>query len=281
MNFQTKSHSVNKTPKAMKIIKTLFLLILVVSSSILFAQELPAPMDPPRLVNDYAGLLSQDETSSLESKLRNYHDSTSTQIYIVIVNDLLGYDKSDYATRLGIQWKIGQKDKNNGVVVLVRPKTQFVKGEAFISIAYGLEDVIPDITANHIVNLEMIPYFKQNQYYQGLDAATTTIINLAKGKFTAEQYNKRKKSSGSGSGFVIIIIIGVILFSLIFRKNNGNRGQTMGGSSLPFWLAMGMMSSGSNSGGFGGFSSGSGGFGGGFGGGGGGSFGGGGAGGSW
>jgi len=263
----------------MKILKTLLLSVLVLSSSIIFAQELPKPMDPPRLVNDFVGLLGQDEVSNLEFKLRNYHDSTSNQIYIVIVNDLLGYDKSDFAIRLGQEWKVGQKGKDNGTVILVKPKSGREKGEAFISVGYGLEDVIPDITANHIVNLEMIPFFKQNQYYQGLDAATNTIINLAKGKFTAEQYGKRKKSSGGGS--IIIIIIIVIVLSLIFRGNSNNRGKTMGGSSLPFWLALGMLSSGSRSGGFGGFSSGSGGFGGGFGGGGGGSFGGGGAGGSW
>lgn len=279
-----KSHSVNKTPKAMKILKTLLFSTLVLSSTILFAQELPAPMSPPRLVNDFVGLLNQDEAARLETKLRNYNDSTSTQIYVVIVNDLLGYDISDYAFRLGNKdhWGIGQASKNNGVLILVKPKTGMEKGEAFIASGYGMEDIIPDITCNHIVNREMIPYFKQNQYYQGLDAATSTIIDLAKGKFTADQYNKRKSSSGGG--FIFIVIIGIILFSLIFRKNSGGRGKTMG-SNLPFWLAMGMLASGRNSGGFGGFSSGSGGFGGfgggGFGGGGGGSFGGGGAGGSW
>lgn len=278
MNYQTKSHSVNKTPKMMKNIRILLLLALVLSSSILFAQELPAPMNPPRLVNDFVGILDQNEWSTLEKKLRDYNDTTSTQIYIVIVNDFLGYDKSDYAFRLGEKWGIGQKSKNNGAVILVRPKTPILNGEAFIAIGYGLEDVIPDITANHIANREMIPYFKQNQYYQGLNAATTTIINLAKGKFTAEQYNKGKKSSGGG---VIIFIIIIIILSLIFRGNSNTRGRTMG-SNIPFWLALGMLSSGSRSGGFGGFSSGSGGFGGGgFGGGGGGSFGGGGAGGSW
>ena len=258
----------------MKIIKNLLALFLMLSTSSIFAQELPAPMDPPRLVNDFVGLLNQDEVRSLETKLRNYYDTTSTQIYIVIVNDLKGYDISDYAFRLGDKdhWGIGQKSKNNGVLILVKPKAGMEKGEAFIATGYGLEDVIPDITANHIVNREMIPLFKQNQFYQGLDAATTTIINLAAGKFTADQYNK-KKTSGN---FFIIIIIAIILLSLIFRKNSGTRGKTMG-SNIPFWLALGMLSGSSNSGGFGGFSSGSGGFGGG----GGGSFGGGGAGGSW
>jgi uncharacterized protein len=261
----------------MKILKNILLLAIVLSSSILFAQELPAPMDPPRLVNDFAGLLNQDEVARLETKLRAYNDTTSTQIYIVIVNDLLGYDKSDYAPRLAEKWKIGQKGKNNGLLILVKPNTASEKGEAFIATGYGLEEVIPDITANQILKRELFPNFKQKQYYQGFDAATTTIINLLAGKFTANQYNKKS----SGSGIFIIIVIGIILFLTLFGGNKRNGGKTIG-SNLPFWLALGMFSGGSNSGGFGGFSSGSGGFGGGgFGGGGGGSFGGGGAGGSW
>ena len=147
----------------MKMIKSILALFLMLSTSTIFAQELPAPMDPPRLVNDFAGLLNQNEVAMLETKLRSYHDTTSTQVYIVIVNDLLGYDKSDYAFRLGEKWGIGQKNKNNGALILVKPKAGREKGEAFIAIGYGLEDVIPDITANHIVDLEMIPYFKENQ----------------------------------------------------------------------------------------------------------------------
>lgn len=265
----------------MKTLKYILLSAFLLVTSIIVAQELPKPMNPPRLVNDFVGLLNQDEISSLESKLRNYHDTTSTQIYVVIVNDLLGYDISDYAFRLGNKdhWGIGQKDKNNGVLILVKPKNGYEKGQAFIASGYGMEDIIPDFTCKQIVEREMIPAFKRNQYYQGLDDATTTIIDLAKGRYTADQYGKRKGSSG-GAGAIIFIII-IIVLALIFKGNSRNRGNTMGGSSLPFWLALGMLSSGSrSSGGFGGFSSGSGGFGG-FGGGGGGSFGGGGAGGSW
>ncbi len=264
----------------MKTLKYILFSAFLLVTSIIVAQELPEPMSPPRLVNDFAGLLSQDEQSILETKLYNYFDSTSTQIYIVVVPDLQGYDKSDYAFKLGDKWKIGIKGKNNGVLILIKPKISNERGEVFIATGYGMEAIIPDITANkYIVNRDILPAFKQNRYYEGLDAATTTIMGLASGKFTADQYNKRKGSSG-GAGAVIFIII-IIVLVLIFKGNSRNRGNTMGGSSLPFWLALGMMSSGSrSSGGFGGFSSGSGGFGG-FGGGGGGSFGGGGAGGSW
>ncbi|NOU17394.1 MAG: TPM domain-containing protein [Bacteroidales bacterium] len=258
----------------MKNIRNILLFALVLSSSILFAQELPAPMNPRRMVNDFVGLLNQNEWASLETKLRNYNDSTSNQIAIVIVNDFLGFDKSDYAFRLAEKWGVGGKGKNNGVMIIIKPKVGNEKGDAFIAIGYSLEDVIPDITANQIVNREMIPSFKKNNFYQGLDDATTTIINLAKGKFTADQYNKRKSSSKGGGTIIFIIII--IVLSLIFRGNSRNRGNTIG-SNIPFWLALGMLSSGSRGGGFGNFSSGSGGFEG-FGGG---SFGGGGAGGSW
>lgn len=258
----------------MKNIRTLLLFALVLSSSILFAQELPAPMNPRRMVNDFVGLLNQNEWASLETKLRNYNDSTSNQIAIVIVNDFIGFDKSDYAFRLAEKWGVGGKGKNNGIMIIIKPKVGNEKGDAFIAVGYSLEDVIPDITANQIVNREMIPFFKKNNYYQGLDNATTTIINLAKGKFTADQYNKRKSSSKGGGTIIFIIII--IVLSLIFRGNSRNRGNTIG-SNIPFWLALGMLSSGSRGSGFGNFSSGSGGFEG-FGGG---SFGGGGAGGSW
>ncbi|HCT29139.1 MAG TPA: hypothetical protein DIW31_00020, partial [Bacteroidales bacterium] len=166
----------------MKILKYIILSAFLLASSIIVAQELPEPMSPPRLVNDFVGLLGQDEAARLESKLYTYFDTTSTQIYIAIIPDLLGYDKSDFAIRLAEKWKVGQKGKDNGALILVKPKSGRERGEAFIAIGYGLEDVIPDITANHIVDLEMIPFFKQNQYYQGLDAAVNTIINLAKGK---------------------------------------------------------------------------------------------------
>ncbi len=235
-------------------------------------------MNPPRLVNDFAGILSQDEQYKLEKKLRDYHDSTSSQIYVVTVHDLLGYEVSDFAFRLGQKWGIGQKGKDNGILILIKPRVGIEKGQAFIATGYGMEEFVPDAITNRIVDLEMIPHFKENNYYAGIDAAINIIIDLASGRFSADQY-KNKKSSPYGAGIFIIILI--ILF-LIFRGNSRTRGKTLG-SNIPFWLAMGMLSSRGHSGGFGNFSSGSGTFGGfgGFGGGGGGSFGGGGAGGSW
>lgn len=261
----------------MKRVKILLLTVLVSFLSMGFAQEIPDPLMPPRLVNDFAGLLNQNEWNRLERKLRDYHDTTSTQIYVVIVNDLMGYDIADFTFQLGEKWGVGQKGKNNGVIVTVKTKVGNERGEVMIATGYGLEDVIPDAIANRIIDREIVPNFREGNYYMGLDAATSTIIDLASGKFTADEY-------GQDDGFIggIIAIAFLVFFFVLFSKVNKTRSSSIG-HNLPFWIALGMLSSGGGggrSGGFGSFSSGSGGFGG-FSGGGGGSFGGGGARGSW
>jgi len=254
-------------------IKTiLFIAIILISASVGFAQgSIPEPPNPPRLVNDFANLLSQDELQSLESKLVAFNDSTSVQIAIVIVPTLGGYEKADYAQQLGAKWGVGGSKFNNGFVILVKPKTASENGEAFIATGYGVEGTVPDATALDIVNNEMIPHFKQNEYYGGINAATDVLISLVKGEFKAESYSKKKK--GSSAIFIIIIIVVIII--LISRNNNNH--HTINRSGGAGMLLFPWMMGGGGSGGGGGFGGGGGGFGG-FGGG---SFGGGGAGGSW
>ena len=104
-----------------------------------FSQNIPERPSPPRLVNDFAGMLKPDEVRMLEQKLVAFDDSTSTQIAIVTVPTLNGYDKADYAQQLGEKWGIGQKGRNNGVLILVKPKTPDSRGEVQISTGYGVE----------------------------------------------------------------------------------------------------------------------------------------------
>jgi uncharacterized protein len=264
--------------------KHLVLIILLILGSVsgLSAQDFPDPMQPPRLVNDFAGILNSDQVSKLENKLVAFNDSTSTQIAIVIVKSLNGYDKNDYAQRLGQKWGIGQKGKKNGIVILVKPKYPQEKGQVSIQSGYGLEGILPDITCKRIVENDMLPSFAKGDYYGGIDKATSTIISITKGEYTAAQYNKRKKSSPYG------ILVPFIIMAIVFFLIRGSRGGTHSvGKNIPWWTALfllGSMGRG-GSGSWGNFQAGSGGFGGGGGGGfggfGGGSFGGGGAGGSW
>jgi uncharacterized protein len=246
-------------------------------------QDIPDKPNPPKLVNDFAGVLTSRESSQLEQELLSFNDSTSTQIVLVTVKSLNGYDKNDFAQRLGQKWGIGQKGRNNGIVILVKPKYQNERGEAAIQTGYGLEGVLPDATCKRIVDNEMIPDFTRGDYYGGLHAAVTVIKSITKGEYTANQYNK-KTSQQKPYGILVPIII---LMLVVFWIRNGRGGTHSVGKNLPFWTSLfllGSMGRGGR-GSWGNFQSGGGGFGGGGGGGfggfGGGSFGGGGAGGSW
>ncbi len=250
----------------------LFLFFLLFNTLAVNAFEIPEK--PAALVNDYAGTLSQPEATALNRKLMNYMDSTSTQIFVVLLNEDEGKPIEMMGAEIGEKWGVGQKGKDNGVVVLMYPDERKVT----IQTGYGLEEFIPDALAKRIIQNEMIPSFKSGNYAQGLDKGTDVIMKLLSGQFTGEQYRKQTSSSGSPFGILMLIVLFFIFFGQSRRRRYGSVGR-----SLPFWLALSMLGGrGSAHGGsWGGFSSGSGGFGGGFSGGGGGSFGGGGASGSW
>lgn len=270
------------------------ILFVVISALSVFGQKLPEQPNPPRIVNDFANLLSPQEVQQLESKLRAYNDTTSTQIAIVVVPSLDGYDPSEYAFALGKKWGIGQKEKNNGILVLIKPKVGNERGQVFIATGYGMEGSITDARANRIIDQTIIPAFRQNKYYEGLDQATTQLIQFARGEFKAD-----KKGAKTVSPFasILIFIVLVAVFGIIAAiarakkytsgsvySSGGFQRHSSAASNLPFWLLL--MGMGSNLGdrhrnSGSGWSDFSGGGGGGFGGFGGGDFGGGGAGGSW
>jgi len=258
-----------------------FLPIFLIWTFTLAAQDIPERLVPPRMVNDYAGILSADESARLEQKLVSFNDSTSTQIVLVIVKSLNGYDKNDFTQRLGQKWGVGQKGRNNGVVIMVKPKYPNEKGEVSIQTGYGLEGVLPDATCRQIEDDEMIPRFAHGDYYGGIASGAAVVMSITKGEYTAGQYSKKAKQKKPYGMLVPIIILMVVVFWI--RMNRG--GTHSVGKNIPFWTSLFLLGSlgRGGSGSWGNFQSGEGGFGGGggFGGFGGGSFGGGGAGGSW
>ena len=225
------------------------------------------------LVQDYAGVLSPQQEQNLRNALLAFEDSTSTQILLVTVTNLCGYDKAEFTYTLGEKWGVGQKGKDNGVVIMVKPKEIDGRGEAFIATGYGIEGVLPDAIAKRIVEQEMIPYFKQKDYFGGIASAAQTVMSITSGEFSAEEYSKT-----SLKDFLpFLLFLGIFIFIIIVKANRTRRYAET--NNLGFWAAWALMSgSGRSHGGFfDSFSSGGGSFGG-FGGG---SFGGGGAGGSW
>lgn len=251
------------------LISFLFLLMLSLPG---IAQEFPEPMKPARIVNDFTGLFTPQQANALERKLRNFNDTSSTQIAIATVPSLYGYEPNDYAQRLAEKWGIGQKGKDNGVLLLIKPKDQNEKGQVAIAVGYGLEGVIPDAIASRIIRNEIIPQFQQGNYYAGVNKATDVLMQLSSGEYTADQYAGKK---GRDKGFLIIIpFLVIFLVPLFIRRRKGYTTGSHGTGGIPPIFFGGF---GSGRGGFGSFNSGGGSFGG-FGGG---SFGGGGASGSW
>jgi uncharacterized protein len=261
-------------------LKILLASVLLFMSFLAVAQDIPARPNPPRLVNDFANVLSTQEEQQLESQLVAYDDSTSNQIAIVLINTLDEYPIEEYATKLFREWGVGNKKNNNGVVILAAIKDRRIR----IEVGYGLEGAIPDIIANHIIENDIKPGFRSGDYFEGLSNAAASIIKAAAGEYKAPANYRKKKGGGSALpfGFLVFIIIMVVIFG---GRNRGGGGGYMSrrGSGWLGPLILGDMIGRSSSGGWGGGGGGwsGGGGGGGFGGFGGGSSGGGGASGSW
>lgn len=237
----------------------------------LWAKDIPPSPNPPRFVNDYAGVLSGEEQAALETKLNNYFKQTSTQITIVIENSLEGDDAFSYSQKLAQGWGIGEKGKNNGILLYFA----ITDRKVWFQVGYGLEGAMTDAMSKRIINNNIKPNFKEQAYYQGLNEATDNIIKVIAGEgFT----NDRKAKKNIPWGIIGVIVVFIIISLL--KGKGGRRGG--GGGGIAEAILWGTLASGGFSGrnnGGGGF--GGGGDGGGFGGFGGGSFGGGGAGGDW
>ena len=250
-------HSRQSTVHSKYKLQSLFVLLLgFFSLSNLWAQTFPEKPNPPRLVNDFANVLSGSERDALERKLVAYDDSTSTQIAIVIIETLDGAEIGSYAAELGEKWGIGTKQNHNGVIILMAKQERKVT----IRTGYGVEEKLGAIITKRIIDEELLPNFKQGNFYAGFDAATDNIIARLSGMYV----NNNPRSHREGiPAWVILLIIIIIVFILpiIFRGGGGGGGTTYGGRGMRTWGGGGF--GGFSGGGFGGGgSSGGGGFGG-------------------
>ncbi len=237
---------------------------LLLCSSFSFSQIIERPI-PQKLYNnlskEFPQFLTDQQTAQLEEKLEVFSNETSNQICIVVVDDLNGLDPADYATKIINEWGIGQKEKNNGIVILVKPTGGKGERELFIAIGYGLEGAIPDITTKHIRENEMYPYLKKGDYFTALDKATDVLIKLAKGEINEKDYRRQNRSQGLSAGLIILIIF--IILIIISIKGGGGGGRTFSNAGSALFLGSMLggggrgFGGGSSSGGFGGFGGGS------------------------
>lgn len=229
------------------------------------AAQLTIPEHGGVWVHDQANVLSASGVSELEYMLKAERDSTSNQIAVLIIPSLEGEALEDYSLRVAEKWKIGNKEKDNGVLLLIAISDRMIRIES----GYGMEGVLTDALSSRINRNEIAPYFRQNDFDGGVKAGVLAIMKSIKGEYKNDE-PARKKSRKSSPLFTLIVLL-IVIIAMARRKGGG--GGRSGGywSSGAGWLGMG--------GGFGGGSSGGGGFGGDFGGGGG--FGGGGSSDSW
>lgn len=258
--------------------KKLVIILLTVISCNLFAQVAERP-SPEKLYNNLSkqvpDFLSAQEAAQIEERLEVFSNETSNQICVVVVDDFNGTDASDYATKLGTEWGVGKKDKNNGIVILIKPTKTDGGNKLFIAVGYGLEGAIPDLMTQRIQQDQMIPNLKSGNNYAALSGAIDVLSKLSKGEINAKDYSRKHGAKGASRLKTALIIAVIILFLLfkIFRGGGGGGRTFSRGGSAVFWGS----GFGGGFGGGGGSSSGGGGWGG-FGGG---SFGGGGSGSSW
>ena len=264
-NCLTKSQEVN--------MKKLFLLVLALSGLMAHAQfDIPKKPSFQTSVYDYEDILNPSQEKQLEEKLIKYSDSTSTQIVVVTIPTLKGEDIGVLATNWAHKWGIGQENEDNGMIILLSKNDR----EISIRSGYGIEDRMTAGITGEIIRNVITPYFKVDNYFEGLDKGADAIFEVLKGK-----YKGSRKESSNPLPFILIVVFIIILLVLASRGNKGG-GNFRGGGGLDLGDIIILSSLGRSGGGFGGggsFGGGSsGGFGGGFGGGG---FSGGGAGGSW
>ncbi len=247
--------------------KKIFLFILFIWQAYSFAQvEIPTLKN---WANDFTSTLSGSELNYLNNDLKQFADTTSSQIVLLMIPTLNDYPIEMYAYETATKNKIGTKDNNNGILFLIAKNDKKLR----IEVGYGLEGALPDALCGSILRNDVHPYFKQGDYFEGIKSGINAIKAATAGEYKAQPKEKDKSNFKGFSSFIIIIIF--IIISIISRIGRGRRGGPGGFIFLPGTGSFGSRGS-SSWGGFGGSSGGFGGFSGG-----GGSFGGGGASGSW
>jgi len=209
-------------------------------------------------VYDYAGLLKPTQKQELEQKLIQYADSTSTQIVVAVIGSTGGENIQYLGANWLTEWGIGQEGKDNGVLVVLARDDRRVG----INTGRGVEGSLTDAMSRRIIETVMIPEFRKNDYYAGLDKGTDAIILVLSGEFSADPTSDMDQKI---AGIIVLLIFIFFVLLIIFRSRRGGRGG--GGPDIFDIIILSNMGRGGFGGGSSGGGFGGGGFGGGFGGG--------------
>ncbi|MCU0430227.1 MAG: TPM domain-containing protein [Cytophagaceae bacterium] len=190
-------------------------------------QSIPEAPSPMKFVNDFAGMLDQGEAAFIEKKLFDYNDSTSTQLVVVTLQSLNGYAIEEVSYKIASTWGIGQKNKNNGILLLIAPNERKIR----IEVGFGHEGVLTDVRTKHIISEVISPAFKEKKYGEGILAGIIAIQETVAGTYKRDGSEKDKHDNDGGSFTTVLIILGIIILIIYISGKRGGRG----GSGTTFY----------------------------------------------
>lgn len=233
----------------MKTLSILLLCICTVAAMVTCEAQDEIPVLQQR-VTDFTNSLSYNEWKDLESRLKMFEDSTSTQVAILLVNTIQSGSVEDYSMSVFEKNKLGQKGKDNGVLILVAKQDRKVR----IEVGYGLEGVLPDALTSQITSREITPYFKNGDFYGGLLAGVKAIVAASAGEYEG----KSKGRLAPMTSIIMALFFLGFLGAFILPMFSGRRKYVIGSGNWMYHSGWGR--GGFGGGGFGGGSFGGGGF---------------------
>ena len=224
-----------------------FILLLGSGLSFSGAADLEIPPSPSRWVTDTAGFLSPGTLQTLDTRLEAYARLSGHQVIVYIGKSTQGYPIEEFADKAFQAWAIGRKGLDDGAALFIMAEDRAVR----IEVGYGLEDVLPDITAGRIINDILIPKIRADDRDGAVSDAVAAVIEAISGQPAPGQESREPETQrpGKGIGQTILIIIGIFIFLVIFITN----------PSLALWLLVNILSGGGRRSGGGGLSGGGGG----------------------
>lgn len=185
-------------------------------SLVSFANEtIPSAPQPFRYVNDYTHRLTADQNSNLELQLTDFSEATAKQICVVLVEDLGSYSPREFALLLGERW--GLQENRDGVVVLVKVRNA-TGGEIYIATGPDLREILPDSYLQQLLDNDIIPLLKEEQYYEAMELTINTLIPILAGEKSVSEDISPWALLGVFVGFILAIIMLYLLFHKIDKK---------------------------------------------------------------
>ncbi|MBI2353927.1 MAG: TPM domain-containing protein [Deltaproteobacteria bacterium] len=206
--------------------------------AILLLVPLPlTALDAPPLkgrVNDYAGMLSPQASANLERKLADFERETTNQIVVLTVPSLEGDDIDVFSIRVADAWKVGQKGKDNGVILILAQAERKVR----IEVGMGLQGVLTDLTAGRIIRDVMRPSLRDGDFNRGVEAGIEAVMAATKGEFKATPGERKQRTRQSGASSFLTFLIFAGVAAVVLGAFSRWLGGLAGGAGLPLAAAM-------------------------------------------